>query len=69
VQLEGLGKLKKSIRLNRNRTDDLSACSIVLQLTTKSRAPHIELEVKSKHVCKIGLHSVTLFYTYINFEM
>jgi hypothetical protein len=39
VQLEGLGKLKKSNNLIGIRTSDLLACSIVPQPNTLSRAP------------------------------
>jgi hypothetical protein len=39
VQLEGLGKLKKSNDFIGNLSRDLPACSIVHQPTTLSRAP------------------------------
>jgi hypothetical protein len=39
MRLEGLGKMKKSSELTRNRTLDLPACGIVSQPTTLPRAP------------------------------
>jgi hypothetical protein len=41
VQLERVGKLKKSIDLIGKGTRDLPACSIVPQPTTLSRAPEV----------------------------
>jgi hypothetical protein len=40
VWMEGLGQLKKSNDLIRNRTRDFPACSIVPQPTTLPRSPH-----------------------------
>jgi hypothetical protein len=44
VRLEGLGLLKKSTSSG-TRTGDLPACSIVLQPTTRPRAPEIHMQV------------------------
>jgi hypothetical protein len=60
VQLEGLCQLKKSIVLKGNGTGDLSACSIVPQQTTTSRAPRVEVEINSKLTNQLTLWSWAL---------
>jgi hypothetical protein len=51
VRLEGLGKLNKFNEFIRKRARDLSACSIVPELTTLQRAPIVLFKM---------LHEITL---------
>jgi hypothetical protein len=52
VQLEGLGQMKESCDIIRNRTHNPPACSIVPQPTTLPRAPVLSVTNHITNICR-----------------